>query len=261
MNELTAIVVDDESLARDLMHSHLSKIATVDVVETCSNGISALQAILKKEPDVVFLDVQMPGLSGFEVINLLQSDQTPMIIFTTAYDAYAVRAFELNAVDYLLKPIDLDRLKEAVQRAYERKSSEQLMNEKDKLLRAVNHINSDGSGMAEDNSMLGNGKLAVSDSGTTNLIPYEDIEWIDAAGDYMCVHANGMTHIIRSTMKNLEEKLSMPFFKRIHRSTMVNFNKVTKIEKLAKGEALLYTEEGTSLKVSRNYRACLEQIQ
>ena len=261
MNELTAIIVDDESLARELMMSHLEKIPTINVVETCANGVSALQAILKKEPDVVFLDVQMPGLSGFEVINLLQADQTPMIIFTTAYDAYAVKAFEMNAVDYLLKPIDLDRLKEAVQRAFERKSSESLLNEKDKLLRAVHNIHGDGQGIADESNQLGKGKLAVSDSGTTNLIPFEDIEWIDAAGDYMCVHANGTTHIIRSTMKNLEEKLSMPFFKRIHRSTMVNFNKVTKIEKLAKGEALLYTEEGTSLKVSRNYRSCLEQIQ
>ena len=258
MSDLTAIVVDDESLARELMMSHLEKIPTITVLEQCANGVSALQAILKKQPDIVFLDVQMPGLSGFEVINLLQADQMPMIVFTTAYDAYAVKAFEMNAVDYLLKPIELQRLQESITRAYERKTSEQLLSDKQQLIKAVHNL---GAESLQEANQLGNGKLAVSDAGTTNLIPYEDIEWIDAAGDYMCVHANGCTHIIRSTMKNLEAKLTMPFFKRIHRSTMVNFNKVTKIEKLAKGEALLYTEEGTSLKVSRNYRSCLEQIQ
>jgi two-component system LytT family response regulator len=260
MTDLTAIIVDDESLARELMMSHLEKVPSVTVVEQCANGVSALQAILKKQPDIVFLDVQMPGLSGFEVINLLQADQMPMIVFTTAYDAYAVKAFEMNAVDYLLKPIELQRLQDAVTRAYERKTTEQLLSNKEQLIKAVHNLGADPY-QDDQTSLLGNGKLAVSDAGTTNLIPYEDIEWIDAAGDYMCVHANGSTHIIRSTMKNLEAKLTMPFFKRIHRSTMVNFNKVTKIEKLAKGEALLYTEEGTSLKVSRNYRACLEQIQ
>ena len=125
----------------------------------------------------------------------------------------------------------------------------------------MRHIKTEHGYQFDDAPSLTDGKLAVTDSGTTNLIPYDDIEWIDAAGDYMCVHANGKTHIIRSTMKDLEAKLTPSFFKRIHRSTMVNFNKVTRIEKLTKGEALLYTEEGTSLKVSRNYRSCLEHWQ
>ena len=206
MTDLTAIIVDDESLARELMMSHLEKVPSVTVVEQCANGVSALQAILKKQPDIVFLDVQMPGLSGFEVINLLQADQMPMIVFTTAYDAYAVKAFEMNAVDYLLKPIELQRLQDSITRAYERKTTEQLLSNKEQLIKAVHNLGADPY-QDDQTSLLGNGKLAVSDAGTTNLIPYEDIEWIDAAGDYMCVHANGSTHIIRSTMKNLEAKL------------------------------------------------------
>ena len=261
MKELTALIVDDEQLARELVRDHIGRLKHVKVLGESDNGLDALQSILRLEPDVVFMDIQMPGLTGLEIIKKLQSDETPLIIFTTAYDEHAVKAFELNAVDYLLKPIEFERLETAVSRAMERRQTESLLNEKHKILTAMNHMRTQNNEHYEQSSSLADGKLAVSDSGVTNLIPYEDIEWIDAAGDYMCVHANGDTHIIRSTMKELEAKLTPTFFKRIHRSTMVNFNKVTKIEKLTKGEALLYTKAGASLKVSRNYRACLEYWQ
>lgn len=259
--KLTALIVDDEQLARDLIRLHLSQDKDIDVVGECNNGFEALDLILRKQPDVVFLDIQMPGLTGLEMIERLQTDVMPLIIFTTAYDEFAVDAFKINAVDYLMKPIDLDRMQEAIDRARERKQSVEVVQDKSQLLKALRAKDSSRRPFYEELPTANNGKLAVSDSGTTNLIPYDDIEWIDAAGDYMCVHTKKETYIVRSTMKDLEEKLSAPFFQRIHRSTLVNFNKVTKIEKLTKGEALLYTEEGASLKVSRNYRSCLERWQ
>lgn len=259
MTKLTALVIDDEQLARELVQNHLAKIDSIEVLGECTNGCDAVLEILRKQPEVVFLDIQMPGMNGLELVKRLQNDYMPLIIFTTAYDEHAVQAFEMNAVDYLLKPIELERLEQAVEKAIERKQITGLLDEKSKLLSTLHGMES-GRAPGED-AVIADGKLAVTDSGITNLIPYEDIEWIDAAGDYMCVHAKGTTHIIRSTMKDLESKLSRPFFKRIHRSTMVNLNKVTKIEKLSKGEAMLYTEEGASLKVSRNYRSCLETLQ
>ncbi|MBT8448638.1 MAG: LytTR family transcriptional regulator DNA-binding domain-containing protein [Gammaproteobacteria bacterium] len=259
--ELSALIVDDEQLARDLIRLHLRQAKNVEVVGECNNGFEALDLILRKQPDIVFLDIQMPGLTGLEMIERLQADVMPLIVFTTAYDEFAVEAFKINAVDYLMKPIEYERVEEALERAMERKRTADEVQDKSQLLKALRDKDNRRRPFYEDQPTANNGKLAVSDSGTTNLIPYDDIEWIDAAGDYMCVHTKKETYIVRSTMKDLEEKLSAPFFQRIHRSTLVNFNKITKIEKLTKGEALLYTEEGASLKVSRNYRSCLERWQ
>ncbi|MFT5520423.1 MAG: two-component system LytT family response regulator [Enterobacterales bacterium] len=261
MCKLTALIVDDELLARNLMQSHLEKLVDVDIIGQCSDGIDGLDMIIRKQPDVVFLDIEMPGLSGFELVKSLQSESTPMIIFTTAYHDFAVEAFELNAIDYLLKPFEFKRLEIAFERAKRRKESRKILQEKTKLLLALSHMNIKNDIEYDDLPRINNGRLAINDAGRTTLIPYEDIEWIDAAGDYMCVHAKGETHIIRSTMKDLQEKLYLPYFRRIHRSTMVNLNKVNTIEKLTKGEALLHLDGGTSLKVSRNYRSFLERLQ
>ncbi len=259
MSKLSALIVDDEKLARDLIRAHLQNIDCINILGECCNGLEAIDKIVRNQPDLVFLDIQMPGLTGLELISHIQSDVMPLIIFTTAYDEFAVKAFELHAVDYVMKPIEYERIEMAAIRALERKNTGNLLEEKSKLLNALQKIENKQDttkGMAH----LYESKLAITESGTTNFIPFKDISWIDAAGDYMCVHAKGETHILRSTMKDLEVKLTAPYFQRIHRSTIVNLRDVDKIEKLTKGEALLHLDEVTSLKVSRNYRSFLDNI-
>jgi len=260
MTNLSALIVDDEKLARDLIRSHLQKIECINILGECNNGLNALDKILRTQPDLVFLDIQMPGMTGCELIRHIQADSMPMIIFTTAYNEYAVQAFELNAVDYIMKPIEFERIELAVNRALGRKRAGSVLEEKNKLIKALQQIDNSQDQSTNKEAMLNDSNLAVSDSGTTTFIPFADIDWIDAAGDYMCVHSKNETYIIRSTMKDLDSKLSAPYFQRIHRSTIVNLKKIVKIEKLTKGEALLHLDELTSLKVSRNYRSFLDQL-
>lgn len=260
--KLTAIVVDDESLAREGLMMRLTKLGDVDVVETCSNGREALRAISEHNPDVVFLDIQMPGMSGLELIKQLQQDDMPLIVFVTAYDAFAVDAFNVHAVDYLLKPIEDERLEEAIRRARERRVSPGDDDvEKQRLLDIVMELTGKSSSAVKDllNGEQGNeggqvDRLAIRDGSATLFVPVRDIDWIDAAGDYMCVHVKGETHIMRTTMKELESQLDPNVFQRVHRSTIVNLHRVERIASHINGEFHLTLVCGTSLKMSRSYK-------
>ena len=262
MRKLRTVIVDDEPLARRLMRSMLSDIGDIDLVAECRNGKEALAAAQGLAPDLMLLDIKMPGMSGFDVVRELQADIMPMVIFCTAYQRYALDAFDLHAVDYLLKPVDEGRLQRAVSRARQRFESEDTAQNKSPLIGAIDEIAhkvaSRGAGdrarptLAD--SVTDSRKLAIKDHDSTVLVNIDDIDWIDAAGDYMCIHVGGKTHIMRSTLKHLMARLDPVKFKRIHRSTIVNLDRIIKATPLQKGEFTLDLDCGEKLKVSRNYR-------
>lgn len=266
MSTLSCLIVDDEPLARKLMLSYLSEFNHLNIIGECSNGHEAIDFITQKTPDLVFLDIQMPGKNGLDVVKSIQADIMPLIIFSTAYQQYALDAFDLHAVDYVLKPLDDERLTIAVERAFERYASHgKEMHDKPKLINAINDIHF----KSQRNSQLpatplqddiNPRTLAIKDTHTITFVNEEDIDWIDAAGDYMCVHVKGVTHIMRSTMKSLQEKLDSTTFKRIHRSTIVNLNQISKVIPHTKGEYFLHLKCDENIKVSRNYRKIIKDF-
>ena len=281
MSKLRTLLVDDEPLARDLLRSIVGEIDDIEIVDECNNGREAIDSVMTLAPDLIFLDIQMPQVNGFEVVKALQSDTMPMVIFATAYNQYAIDAFDLHAVDYLLKPFDSERVSLAVKRALARRKIQQ-DSLKAPLIDAINYIDlhldrdhaafdhvieraesrregylesySDGhpEGMQR--------KLLIRDSGTVKIVPFEDIDWVDAAGDYMCVHAQGETHIMRSTLLELLKKLDDKQFVRIHRSTVVNISRVISTSLSQKRGSLLHLSDGQTLKVSRNYRESTRKL-
>ncbi|SDK62271.1 LytR/AlgR family response regulator transcription factor [Microbulbifer yueqingensis] len=267
MTHLRAVIVDDEPLALRLLQAMLEELPDIEVVASCRNGREALNAVARHTPDILFLDVQMPGMNGFEVVRRLQGDTIPLVVFATAYDQYAVDAFEVHAVDYVLKPLETERLQTALSRARERLQGDSAHtggSEKNRLLASMEDIEQRSQGGAssapsESQPREGKAKLAIKDRGRITMICQADIEWIDAAGDYMCVHASGETHVMRSTMKELQEQLCSDNFKRVHRSTLVNLNFIEHIQVLSKGEYLLTLASGSEVKVSRNYRQPIKE--
>jgi len=214
--------------------------------------------------------LKLPGLNGIEVVQALQSDILPMVVFVSAYGEYALEAFELNAIDYLLKPANLGRLKKTVERLLAKHSPEQSTNEREKfkLLQALGE--SSGIAISElENWLESTGPLPTSfcqelviknSDNEKVLLPVNTIRWIDAAGDYMCVHTDQETHIVRVTMKKLESQLDERVFKRIHKSTLVNVNCIKSIRALRNSESILELGDDIHLKVSRNFSSAIQQL-
>jgi two-component system LytT family response regulator len=258
MTVLKSVVVDDERLARQLLVSILEDIEGVDVVAECASGREAVRSVSEFQPDLMFLDIKMPGWSGFDVIKRIQPEQLPMVVFCTAFERYALDAFEVHAVDYLIKPLDDERVKLAVERAVARHREEQLAgSDKVPLLGAIEAITGDRAApLADrDTSARAERKIAIRDRDATRLVREDRIAWVDAAGDYMCIHVEGETLVMRCTMKSLLTLLDKRVFKRVHRSTIVNMNFVEAAKVLPKGEFMLFLENGERVKVSRNYRS------
>ena len=258
--KLKAIIVDDEELARQGLSMRIEQYEDLEIVAECRNGKEAIAAIIEHEPDVVFLDIQMPGMTGFEVINEVQSDVMPMVIFVTAYDAFAIDAFKVHAIDYLLKPVEGERLARAIDRTKQQREQKIAVPEKQKLLElAVSLTGKSASAIgelldSEEDIVDRADRLAIKDGSSITFVPVKDIDWIDAAGDYMCVHAKNETYIMRTTMKELEAKLDPSIFQRVHRSTIVNTERVEKVSSHINGEFHLTLSCGSSLKMSRSYK-------
>lgn len=257
---LQAIIVDDETLARKGLKLRLADIDGVDVIGECANGREAINSVAELNPDVMFLDIQMPGMSGFDVVSKLQQDDMPMVIFVTAFDEFAIKAFDVHAVDYLLKPIEADRLREAVERAAAHKLLSGEVSDKQRLLELI--ISLTGKSESAISQLLRDHtgvkpypeKIAIKDGSEVTLVATADIDWVDAAGDYMCVHANDQTHVMRITMKELEDQLDPANFQRVHRSTIVNLDRVSKVCSHMNGEFHLILTNGASIKMSRSYK-------
>ena len=258
VKNLTTIIVDDESLARRGLKLRLAELEGVEVLAECRNGREAIEAIRALEPDLVFLDIQMPGLDGFDVIRELQADHMPLIVFVTAFDQYAISAFDVHAVDYVLKPVEEARLEEAVTRARNRLSDTVADDQKQRLLEVIVDLTGKSKSAIEEMLQADDAgypdKLSIKDGAEVILVPTHDIGWVDAAGDYMCIHAQGETHVMRSTMKDLEAQLDPTTFQRIHRSTLVNLERVVKLSSHINGEFFLTLDCGACLKMSRTYK-------
>lgn len=264
---LRALIVDDEELARRGLEIRLAEYPEIEVCGQARNGREAIVAVREQAPDLLFLDVQMPGMDGFEVLRRLSGSNMPEIIFVTAYDEFALQAFDANALDYLLKPINDDRLREAVERAVKHNGEKEADQQRNNLLKLVCELTGreltlkDALDAARDGEHHAYPKrIAIRDGSETNCVDVEAIDWIDAAGDYMCVHAAGDTFVLRGTMKHLEELLDPGIFVRVHRSAIVNRHRVTSMRPHRNGEYFLRLGAETELKLSRKYKANLERL-
>jgi two-component system LytT family response regulator len=232
-----AIIVEDEKLARDLVKSYLSTLESIELIGEFADGYSGLKAINKLKPAIVFLDVQMPKLTGLELLELL--DDVPQIIFTTAYDEYAVTAFDLSAVDYLLKPFSKDRFDKAVTKAIVNIENSSGLNSI-KLLKA--HV--------EESSVLD--KIVVKSNSNIHVIPLTEVVYIESEDDYVMIHTKSGKHLKHQTMKFYEQQLDPKKFARIHRSYIVNIAEINKIEKFGKDTYQVVLKNQTALKISRS---------
>ena len=265
---LTAIIVDDEPLALEGLKLRLEKLPEINVIAEASDGDEAIHLCQTLCPDVLFLDLRLPGLNGIEVVQALQADIMPMVVFVSAYGEYALEAFELNAIDYVLKPANLGRLQKTVERILQRIEPKDSSNEKFKLLRALGET----SGLAVTEleywlttdlplPTLFNQELVIKNSDNEKVfLPIKEIRWIDAAGDYMCVHTANETHVVRITMKKLVSQLDPKIFSRIHKSTLVNVNCIKSIKPLRNSESILDLGDDVQLKVSRNFSSSIQTI-
>jgi two-component system LytT family response regulator len=263
---ISTLIVDDEALARRGIELRLKHATDFEVVAQCTSAHDALPAIRTHKPDLLFLDIQMPGLSGFELLAQVPSESMPLVVFVTAYDQYAIRAFDARAVDYLLKPIDDERFDATLEKVRTHIRTRDAIQQRDRLYGLIAEITGCGEVALEE--LLEHGSAAVARPHAEILpirqgreivrVPIASIEWIDAAGDYMCIHASGQTHILRGTMKELEDILDPRLFQRVHRSTIVNLRRVKSLRAHMNGEYFLTLEGAHELKMSRTYRDKVE---
>ena len=254
---IRTILVDDEKLAIQGLEHRLAKYPDVEIVDTCSNGREAIRKIKTGKPDLVFLDIQMPGFDGFSVVKGVMEIDPPLFVFVTAYSEHALKAFEANAVDYLLKPVDDDRLADALDRARTRLSEKRGREEADKLKNVLAEVAPDAyDQMPEDEEAASRFErlINIKDRGQIFRIDVDTIEHIEAAGDYMCIYTGDNSLILRETMKDLERRLDPRVFQRVHRSTIVNLNQVRQVKPHTNGECFLVLDSGAQVKVSRSYR-------
>ena len=257
---IRTILVDDEPLAIQGLKLRLERHEDVEIVETCSNGREAIRAIKTNKPDLVFLDIQMPGFDGFSVVQGLMEVEPPLFVFVTAYSDHAIRAFEAQAVDYLMKPVEEERLADTMDRVRQRLAEKRGAEEAGKLKEVLAEVAPDAvdsvtDGGDEAHSSNRYEKLInIKDRGQIFRVDVDTIEKIDAAGDYMCIYTGDNTLILRETMKDLEKRLDPRRFQRVHRSTIVNLDLVRQVKPHTNGECFLVLDSGSQVKVSRSYR-------
>jgi two-component system LytT family response regulator len=247
-----AIIVDDEPTARRGVRLLLERDGSVDIVGEAAGGAEAAELMRREKPDLAFLDVQMPGCDGFEALNQIGPDAAPAVIFVTAYDEHALRAFEVNAVDYLLKPYDDARFSAALHRAKEEVRRRQSDHVNARLTQLLDYLQQNGERASAREDKAGD-RILIKSSGEIFFLKAEEIDWIEAEGDYMKFHVSGRTHLMRETMARLEARLDPKRFIRIHRSTIVNFDRLRKLSPSFAGEYAVILHDGTKLKLSRGY--------
>jgi two-component system LytT family response regulator len=245
---LRVVIVDDEELARRGIRTRLQRLSDVEVVAECSNGRQAIDAIRRYTPDLVFLDVQMPGKTGFDVIEDVGRDAFPYVIFVTAYDRYAIQAFEVNALDYLLKPIDDERFDLAFQRARDTLARDRGRDLGQRLASVLGDIRANGA-IARQTE-----RIVVRSAGRIVFVKTSEIDWVGAAGDYVTLHVGKKSWLLRETIVEMDRKLQDKGFTRVHRSAIVNNERIGEMHPLDNGEYRLLLHDGTELKLSRSYR-------
>ncbi len=245
MTTITTLIVDDEPLARKGIKRLLDLDPDIQVVGECGDGMDAIEGIRTKKPDLMFLDIQMPEKNGFEVLESLDAPEIPIVIFVTAYDQHALKAFEVHALDYLLKPFDDERFNEALVRAKKELAKREEIGINDRLIDLLNE------------RMLSHPRLdrvMIKAGGRISFLRAEEIDWIEAEGDYVCLHTQGKKHLLRERISELEQRLEPEKFVRIHRSTIVNIDRIKEMQPLFYGEYAVILHDGTRLTLSRSFR-------
>jgi two-component system LytT family response regulator len=237
MEPIQAIIVDDEELARSIIREYLAEHPEIEIVAECSNGFEAVKAVTELKPDLAFLDVQMPKLNGFEVLELIESDL--VVVFITAYDQYAVKAFEVHAVDYLLKPFSKERFDEALDRA------------KEKLVRRESPIHQEIISTARPKGETVE-RVLVREGSRVFVIAAEKIDYIEAQDDYIAIKSDGKTHLKKQRLSDLQTVLDPKRFVRVHRSYILNIDRLARLELYAKDSRMAILKDGTQLQVSRS---------
>jgi two-component system LytT family response regulator len=249
--KLRTLIVDDEPLAREGVALALEPLRDVEVVGTCGDGPSAVRAIRELTPDLVFLDVKMPGLDGFAVIGEVGTDQMPPVIFLTAYEEHALRAFRVNAIDYLLKPIDAEDLRKSVERARRRRAQDDIDAWRGELRALVDVLARDRA--AADTAE----RILVRMGGRMHVLDPREIDWVEAAGDYVTIHAAGKPHLVHASLRNIETRLAAHGFLRIHRSVLVKLGRIRELVAKDSGDHEIVLHDGTVLRSSRGYKDAL----
>jgi len=250
-HSIRTLIVDDEPLARDSIRVLLGPDSDIEIVGECGNGTDAVEAIQVLAPDLVFLDVEMPAMSGFEVLDALCAEELPRVVFVTAYDKYAVRAFEINAVDYLLKPFDNERFRAALDRAKRDLSAPEPS--ESQTLRILRLLEAErGAGRFD--------RIAIREAGRIYFVELDDIDWIAGAGNHAELHTAEQSHLHRESLSSLENRLDPRRFLRIHRSTIVRIDRIRELRPRARGDYDVILKDGTSLSLSRRYHDRLSRL-
>ncbi len=262
MEKIRALIVDDEPLARENLRIRLRGVFDFEVVGECANGDEAVAGVARHRPDVLFLDIQMPDLSGFEVIERLPVEILPVIVFVTAYDQYALEAFRVHALDYLLKPFEDDRLAAALQTCRERIAQ---MRRARRTGEPIYQLS--GAGAAEGVRIPGRApagdlpeRLVIKARGRVFFIKAADIDWVEANGDYARLHCGERSYLLRRTMGQMEERLNPRLFVRVSRSAIVNLDRVRDLMPVARAEFIVRLTTGAEIKLTRTYREKLEAL-
>lgn len=254
---IRTLLIDDEEIARRGLRVRLERISDIEIVRECPNGMEALDAISRLSPDLVFLDIQMPQMSGFQLVEALPADLCPHVVFVTAYDQYALRAFEVHALDYLLKPIDDDRLAETLRRVRGVMAVSPGGNYARQMRQAIDSLERDRHGLAQ---RAPTDRLAVPVGDRLMVVRVADIDWVQACGNYVSLYLGKRAWLLRETISAMDQRLAPHGFSRIHRSTLVNVQRVAELRSLANGEFSVLLRDGTVLKLSRGYRQSLDQL-
>ena len=250
MTKIRTLVVDDEPMARERILGLLAQETDVEVIGQCADGVQAVSAIQQLSPELVFLDVQMPAVDGFGVIKQVGADKMPMVVFVTAYDEYALQAFEVHALDYLLKPFGRDRLQQCLDHARHQRDRHRAGELGKSLLALVQDFKPEQK--KQD-------RLVVKSGGRVFFVRTEDIDWIEASGNYVRLHLKEQSYLFRETMNQMESRLDPQRFFRIHRSRIVNTERIKELQPWFNGEYVVVLHNGTQLRLSRSYREKLEE--
>ena len=246
--KIRTLIVDDEPLARDKIRMFLERDPEIEIIGECVDGLHAVASIEESSPDLLFLDIQMPGKDGFEVLRAVGVDRVAAVIFVTAYDEHALRAFEYHALDYLLKPFAANRFQDALARAKTQLQSEPGEPFRRQLTTLLGSVEGESRYIR---------RLVVKTGGRIVFLKVEEIDWIEAAGNYLTLHVGTASHLIRETMNDLESRLDPAQFLRIHRSTIVNIDRIREMQPLFHGDFTVILMTGTRLMLSRNYKSRL----
>jgi two-component system LytT family response regulator len=254
---MRAIIVDDEELARRGIRALLNRAGDVEIVSECGSGEDAIKAISAAEPELVYLDIQLQGKTGFDVIAALPKTKRPHVIFVTAFDRFAVRAFEIHALDYLLKPVNEERFNASLARARVAVAG---AHDESTIRRFWQMVAELRASSGQDLLPSMTDRIPVKTHGRVMIVNVAEIDWVGADGDYVSVHAGAKSWLLRETIAAAEARLALSGFVRIHRSTLVNICRVRELLPLSKGEFTVVLRDGTELKLSRNYRFALERL-